>query len=82
MSWNFETVILLLEKLVGLAVGIVRVFKTPDAVLKRIVDLSAIVREQDAKIDAELASIRASRLSAPPPPPADLDEDDANFSEE
>lgn len=81
MTWNIETVILLLEKLVGLAVGLVRVFKTPDAVLKRIVDLSAVVREQDAKIDAELASIRAARVSVPPPP-ADTDEDDSTFSEE
>jgi hypothetical protein len=60
-SWDGETVALLIEKLAGLGVSIIRKFSNPEKVITRIVDLTQRVNQQDVDIDAELNLLRAAQ---------------------
>jgi hypothetical protein len=54
-KWDTADVVTLLEKGVGYIVGLVRAFKTPDRVLKHIVDRTQELRDIEKSIDEELA---------------------------
>lgn len=53
-KWNADTVATLLEKSTQLVVQLVRIFKTPDRVLRKITDLTQRLRAGEADIDAQI----------------------------